>query len=161
MKSLFRLGGLFLLLAWLPAARGQFTPPPKVASIEIRHVGPPAAGDKMILANIRVKEGDPYRPGATDDDVRNLYATGLFYNIRVTGDIVTNGVALTYIVQGKPRLADIKFRGNAKYSDSKLRKKLTSKTGDPLDEQKLFTDCQEIQKKYQSAGRSGTTVKYV
>ena len=35
------------------------------------------------------------------------------------------------------------------------------KTGQPLDEQKLFTDSQEIQKLYEKYGYAGTQVKYV
>jgi outer membrane protein insertion porin family len=115
----------------------------------------------MIRANIRVKPGDPYLKLSVDDDVRNLYATGQFLNIRVADASTTNGIVLTYVLQGKPRLTAIKFQGNEKYSDSKLLKKLTSKVGEPLDEQKLFTDAQEIQKMYQKAGYPGTQVKYV
>ena len=71
------------------------------------------------------------------------------------------GVVLTYKVQGKPRLTDIKFQGNTKFKDAKLLKKISSKVGEPLDERKLFTDSQEIQKLYQSKGYPGTQVKYV
>src|SRR5437667_4607193 len=149
MKSLPRLCGLCLLIALLPPANGQVSLSTKVSKIQIRHVGPPAVSDEHIRANIRVKPGDPYLPTAVDEDVRNLYSTGLFYNIRVAADSTPDGIALTYIVQGKPRLTEIKFKGNKKYSDSKLRKKLTSKIEQPLDEQKLFTDSQEIQKMYQ------------
>jgi len=160
MKSMSRFCGLFLLCALLPAAWGQLGAP-KVTKIEIKHVGPPAVSDEMVRSNIRVKVGDPYRPAAVDEDVRSLYGTGLFYNIRVAQDTAPDGVAVTYIVQGKPRLTDIKFQGNAKFSNGKLRKKLTSKVAEPLDERKLFTDSQEIQKMYQKAGYPRTQVKYV
>jgi outer membrane protein insertion porin family len=160
MKLLFRFCGLCVLFAWLPMGWGQATSY-KVARIEIKHVGPMAASDEMIRANIRVKAGDPYRRTLVDDDVRGLYATGFFYNIRVADETAPEGVVLTYIVQGKPRLTDIKFQGNRKLKDAKLRKKLSSKAGDPLDERKLFTDSQEIQKLYQSKGYPGTQVKYV
>ncbi|HPU56084.1 MAG TPA: outer membrane protein assembly factor BamA, partial [Verrucomicrobiota bacterium] len=53
------------------------------------------------------------------------------------------------------------FEGNTKYRDSALRKKLTSKVGEPLDEQKLFVDAREIEKRYEQAGYAGTQVKYV
>src|SRR5262249_16692148 len=149
--------------ACLTVALGQMPPPqpPKISKIEIQHVGPPAASDDLIRANIRVKVGDPYLRLAADDDVRNLYATGQFYNIQIKirqgeGDTII----LTYLVQGKPRLMDIKFEGNAEYKDSKLKKKLTSKIGEPLDEQKLFTDSQEIQKMYQKGGYPNTEVTY-
>jgi outer membrane protein insertion porin family len=161
MKSLLRLCGLCALLAWLPAAWGQ-TAGTKVSRIDIKHVGPSAVSDDLIRANIRIKPGDPYRLTATDDDVANLYATGLFSDIRITIDRAPDGgVVLTYITQDKPRLTDIKFQGNKKFDDAKLKKKISSKVGEPLDERKLFTDCQSIQEMYQKAGYPGTKVEYV
>jgi len=70
-------------------------------------------------------------------------------------------VVLTYKVQGKPRLIGITFQGNTKYKDAKLRKKLSSKVGEPLDERKLFTDAQAIEQMYQKSGYPHTLVKYV
>ncbi len=71
------------------------------------------------------------------------------------------GVVLTYIVQVRPRITEIRFEGNKKLSDSKLKKKVTFKVGEPLDEQKVFTDVQEIKKLYEKSGLSDTKVKYV
>ena len=133
----------------------------KIVRIEIKNVGPPAASDELIRANIRTKVGDAYSSQAVDDDVKNLYGTGFFYNIQVADKRTDEGIVLTYVVQGKPRLTDIKFSGNKKYSDTKLAKKLTSKTGQPLDEHKLFADAAEIKKLYQKAGYPNTEVKYV
>ena len=56
-----RLCGLCLLLAWLPLVLAQ-TSALKVARIDIKQIGPPAASDELIRANIRVKPGDPYLP---------------------------------------------------------------------------------------------------
>ena len=158
MKLLLRLCGLLLVLA-CPPATAQYSPP-KIAKVEIKHVGPQAVSDDLIRANIRVKPGDPYLRAAVDDDVRTLYGTGQFYDIRVTDEQTPDGVVLTYIVQANPRLTAIKFQGNKKYSDSKLLKKATSKVGEPMNERKLFTDSQEMEKMYQKAGYPGTKVKY-
>jgi outer membrane protein insertion porin family len=151
--------GLFLLVAALPGVRAQPIPP-KIARIDIKHVGPQAVSDELVRGNIRVKPGDPYLRVAVDDDVRNLYSTGFFYNIRVADQMTPEGVALTYVVQGNPRLTEIKFEGNHRFTDKKLRKKLTAKTGEPFNERKLFTDTQEIQKMYQKSGYPRTEVKY-
>jgi len=159
MKSFLRLCGLLLIIACVPLARGQTSL--RISKIEVRHVGPQIVSDDLIRSNIRVKPGDPYLRAAVDDDVRNLYGTGQFYQIRVADQITAEGVVLTYVVQGKPRLTEIRFQGNKKYSNAKLRKKLTAKAGEPLDERKLFTDCQEIQKLYQKAGYPGTKVTYI
>jgi outer membrane protein insertion porin family len=154
------LAGLFFLLAWLPAGWAQFAPL-KVCRIDIKPIGPPATSDELIRSNLRVKVGDLYLHAAVDDDVRNLYATGFFYNIQVAADNTPDGVVLTYKVQGKPRLTDIKFQGNTKFKSSKLLKKISSKVQEPLDERKLFTDTQDIQKMYQKKGYPRTQVKYL
>jgi outer membrane protein insertion porin family len=160
MNLLLRLCGLWLLTALLPSAYAQAPPSSrKVVAIEIRHVGPVKVSDGLIRAQIRVKPGDDYLVPAFDDDVHNLYKTGFFYNIQVSVREEAAGVVLIYVVQEKPRLTDIKFRGNVKYSEGKLRKKLTSKTTEPLDERKLFTDAQEILKMYQKAGYPETKVE--
>jgi len=133
----------------------------KVKKIQIQHVGPPAASDELVKSNIRVKEGDIFNRQAVDDDVRTLYGTGFFYNIRVGEEVTAEGVVLAYTVMGKPRVTEIKFQGNQKYSSAKLRKKVTSKVGEPLDEQKLFSDTQTLREYYQKAGCQKTEVKYV
>src|SRR5262245_39938277 len=162
MKLVFRRwGGFILILCWLVtgawAQVGQ-----KIQHIEVRHVGPPAASDSLIRANIRVKEGDTYTRTSVDDDVRSLYSTGFFYNIRVaTEPSDEGGIKLIYVLQGKPIVAEIRFEGNKEYSPKKLMKKVTSKVGDPLDEKKVFLDAQEIQKMYQKSGYQKTEVKGV
>src|SRR6266576_5304216 len=130
MNRLLRLCGLYaLLVALCGTALGQFPPlaPLKVSRIVVTNVGPTAASDEIIRANIRVKAGDLYRPAAVDDDIRNLYATGFFYNIQVSRSRIDDGMVLTYLVQGKPRLTDIKVQGNEKISLAKIKKKITSK----------------------------------
>src|SRR5437867_10470721 len=113
MKVSRRLWGLCLLFVLLPVAWGQLSPF-TISKVEIEHRGPPAVSDEFIRANIRVKAGDPYLPSAVDEDVRNLYNTGFFYNIRIVVSNATEGLELTYILQGKPRLMKIRFKGNRK-----------------------------------------------
>src|ERR1039458_4446964 len=159
-----RLAGLFLLFACLPMGWAQLaTPfaPLKVYRIAIKDIDPPAASDELIPSNLRVKVGDLYLRAAVDDAVRNLLGAGFFYNILVDADNTPNGVVLTYKVQGKPRLTEIKFQGNTKFTSAKLLKKISSKVDAPLDERKLFTDSQDLQKLYQKKGYQRTQVKYV
>ena len=161
MKLFFRLFGIWLLLGCASTAWSQTTGP-KIDRVDVKFVGPASVSEPFIRANIRLKAGNIYRPNNTEDDVHALYATGQFYNIRVTVDPAEDGgVILTYIVQARPRISEIKLEGNKKLTDSKLRKKITVKVGDPLDEQKLFTDVQEMQKLYEKYGHPDTQVKYV
>lgn len=155
-------GWWILWLVWCcftPAGWGQA--PAVIREIEIQHVGPRAASDALIRSSIRSRVGELYTRNSVDDDVRSLYGTGLFFNIRVDQVPVEGGLKLVFQVQGKPTLTRILFTGNSKYSTKKLQKKVTSKVGQPLDEQKLFNDTQEILKLYQKAGYQRTEVKYV
>ncbi|MGB0580291.1 MAG: outer membrane protein assembly factor BamA [Limisphaerales bacterium] len=161
MKLLLRRYSVILALLLYGGAQHSYgQTAPIVRQIEIKHVGPAAVSDELVRANIRVKIGDALAKPSVDDDVRNLYTTGFFYNIRVAEERLSNGVKLIYVVQGKPVLTDIVINGNKKYSDKKLRKKISSKVGDPLDERKLFSDKEEIKKLYQKSGRQKTEVKY-
>ena len=135
---------------------------PKIDRVEIKFVGPASVSEEFIRSNIKLKSGASYQPGLTQDDVHLLYGTGQFYNIRVQVDPADDGgVVLTYIVQVRPRITEIKFEGNKKLNDSKLKKKITFKVGEALDEQKVFTDVQEMKKLYEKNGLADTTVKYV
>jgi outer membrane protein insertion porin family len=138
--------------AQLPQAR-------TINKIIVTNIGPQAVSESLVRANLRVKEGDPFVPTALNDDVPNLYATGYFSDIRVADEQTPDGVNLYYFLKAKPKVTDITFAGNRKYSTRKLSKKLTSKIGEPLDERKLFLDSQEIKKMYQKSGYPQTQVR--
>jgi outer membrane protein insertion porin family len=159
MKTLLRFALLMpaVLLTGPSAAQGQAFAP-RVHQILIRHIGPPAVSDEFIRANIRTKVGEPFARATVDEDIKNLYATGYFFKIQVGEESTSEGMDLTYAVQSKPILTDIKIVGNKKMKLKKLQKKITSKVGQPLDERKLFEDAQEMQKVYEKAGYQKTTV---
>src|SRR5271157_1164156 len=139
MKTPFRLALLLwvVLLAWPPAAPAQLAET-RVGKILIRHVGPPAVSDEFIRDNIRTKVGDVYARATVDEDVKTLWGTGYFFKVQTDLQDTPDGVVLTYVLQGKPILTDIKIVGNKKMSLKKLQKKITSKVGQPLDERKIF-----------------------
>src|SRR5580692_1144940 len=105
MKTRIRLAlivGAFLM-ACIQAARAQFATP-RIHSILIRHVGPPAVSDDFIRANIRAKPGEVFSRAVVDEDIKHLYATGYFFKIETGEESTANGLDVTYVVQGKPIL---------------------------------------------------------
>jgi outer membrane protein insertion porin family len=160
MKSFIRPIGLTMMLGCATALAQ--TTGPKIDRVDVKFVGPASVSEDFVRANIKLKSGTTYMPGVTEDDVHSLYGTGQFYNIRVSADTADDGgIILTFTVQVRPRITEIRFEGNKKMTDSKLRKKLTVKVGDPLDEQKLFTDVQDMKTLYEKYGRPDTVVKYI
>ncbi len=162
MKSIIRPLGVSLALGCAATTAFAQSAGPKIDRVDIKFVGPSSIGEDFIRSNLKLKPGATYMPGTTQDDVHSLYGTGQFYNIRVSVDNADDGgVVLTYTVQARPRVTEIKFEGNKKLSDNKLKKKVTVKVGDPLDEQKLFTNVQEMKKLYENNGLSETKIKYI
>ncbi len=150
----------------LPASAQLQQFQPRVLSITVSNVGPQSVSESLVRANIRVKEGDTFNRNSIDDDVRNLYSTGYFENVRVAEDRKADGVALLYMVWPRLKVTDILFTGNKKYSSAKLLKKINaaskpakSRIGEPLDERQLFADAQEIKKIYEKAGYPATKVE--
>jgi outer membrane protein insertion porin family len=161
MKFLLRLFGIWLLLGGAQLAWSQ-PAGPKVDRVDIGYTGPTNVSEQFIRANTSLKAGDTYTPTLTENDVHSLYGTGQFYYIRVTVENQPDGgVVVIYTVQARLRITDVKISGNKELSTSKIKKKITVKTGQPLDEQKLFTDVQEIKKLYEKYGYPDTQVKYV
>src|SRR5215471_9840096 len=141
MKSFLRPGAiLFIILLGYATASWAQVAGDKIERVDIKFIGPASVSEALIRDNIKLKAGGMYLPGATQEDVRSLYATGQFYNIRVAKEIAEDGgVILTYYVQARPRVTAIKIEGNVKMKTSKIQKKVTIKEGDALDEQKAFT----------------------
>ncbi len=159
MNKLFRYAALALWLGLASILSAQT--PSQVKKVELKQVGPQEVSEQLIRANIRVRPGDPYSTVAIIDDIRNLYGTGHFLNIRTIEEPSPEGLTLTYVLVAKPRVTDIRFVGNSKYDNKQLTKIIKSKVGQLLDERQLFADVQEIKKKYQNAGLQRTEVKYV
>jgi outer membrane protein insertion porin family len=160
MKTLYRLALLFWIVvaAWPSPLLAQLGET-RVGSVMIRHVGPPAVSDEFIRENIRMKAGDVFSRPAVDEDVKTLWNTGYFFKVQSDVQNGTNGVVLTYIVQGKPILAELKVVGNKKMSLKKIMKKITSKVNQPLDERKIFDDTLAIKELYEKSGYQKTTVQ--
>jgi len=160
MKRLIRQGslGLLLFFSCLITARSQ-TAADRVSAIIVSNIGPAAASDDLVRANIHVKIGDVYNTKIVYEDIPALYATGLFANIHINDRRTENGVELTYTLQGKPRVTAITFQGNTKLGDAKLLKKAATKVGAPFDEMTLLNDTQEMEKLYADKGYTHTTVR--
>jgi outer membrane protein insertion porin family len=63
-----------------------------VKEVEVRFAGPKTTNDSVILANLRTKVGEPFTKTQSDDDVRSLYATGLFSNVRIFEESMGDGI---------------------------------------------------------------------
>lgn len=133
---------------------------PVVKDIEIEFAGPRSVDRSVILSNMRTTIGQPYSASSVEEDVRNLYATGLFVNLRIYDEPVADGVKVVVVVQPKPIIKEIVVAGAERISEKAVRKKITSKPGDPLNEQKIAADAQAVKTYYFDKGFPDALVEY-
>jgi outer membrane protein insertion porin family len=133
---------------------------PTVKEIEIEYAGPRSVAREVILSNMRTTVGQPYSPSAVEEDIRNLYATGFFTNLRIYDEPMADGVKVVVVVQPKASIKEIVVAGAKELSEKAVRKKITSKVGDTLNEQKISADAQAIRDFYQDKGFREAQVEY-
>jgi outer membrane protein insertion porin family len=132
-----------------------------VREIEVRFSGPKTTNESIVLANMRTKVGEPFTQANSDDDVRALYATGYFSNVRILQERLTDGLKVIVVVMGKSKLKEVLFEGNKKFNASRLTKEAKYKEGeatkplkpgDILSEKQVADAANSLVEFYQKSG---------
>ncbi|MDB6154070.1 MAG: bamA [Chthoniobacteraceae bacterium] len=144
-RTLFSAFALLLAALFLPAAVfGQQGQAPTVKSIEVQYAGATTIAKERILANMQTRVGRPYDEKTVEDDIRHLYATGNITNVRIFGEPQPDGVKVIVVVQAKAQITEVILNGVTSVKPSRLRKEITSKVGETLNEATVEADRQKI-----------------
>ncbi|WP_246189462.1 outer membrane protein assembly factor BamA, partial [Methylacidimicrobium cyclopophantes] len=143
-----------------PSASGAQASGPPVKEIEVVYVGPKSVNRSMILSNMHTTVGQPYVATTVEEDVRNLYATGLFTNLRITSEPMGDGVKVLVVVQPKPLIKEIVIKGAQGVKIETVKHQMKAKVGDPLSEFQISADAEKIKEYYQNHGFGDAQVNY-
>jgi outer membrane protein insertion porin family len=133
---------------------------PRVTDIVIDYVGPKSVSESVILSNMRTAVGQVYSDIIIEEDVRNLFKTGLFTNLRIFSEPYRGGLRVRVIVQPRPLVRQVTFAGWSKIDEKRLRREIKTKAGSNLSESQLAADAREIQQLYQSRGFKDANVDF-
>lgn len=151
---------LILLLAFTSLAYSEEDrPKPKTVKL-IRVRDNKAISTATIISKIKTKTGENFSQEVLNDDLKRLYALGYFADVSIDVEDYEDGLAVTFIVEEKPLVGELKFTGNAQIRASKLAAKMVIKPGELLDENQLRKDIEEIKKLYESRGFFKVGVDY-
>jgi outer membrane protein insertion porin family len=131
-----------------------------VKQIDVEYVGDAAISKDRVLANLSTKVGDTISPAKIDEDIKNLYASGDFENIRVLSKEVPGGVALKLVVQTRALLGEVRFTGNSLFDSDKLTKQADLRVNRPIDEAKIREGREKILESYRKRGFPEAVVNY-
>ncbi len=129
---------------------------PIVRQIDVQYASGGAVAKEKILANMRTRVGRPYSDQAVEEDIRSLYGTGNISNVRIFGEPVSDGVKVIVVVQAKAEVTEVVIQGASQVKESRLRKEISVKPKDTLNESAVEQDRQKIADYY--AGKGFTQV---
>src|SRR5437773_6651794 len=134
--------------------------PPIIRSIDVQYTGAETVSKARILAQMRTKVGQPYSNQVVEEDIRNLYKTGVIQNVRIFAQPEGDGVKVIVAVQTRQVLRELVIDGAHRVNAKKLRKEIGVKLNAPVNEDDLQKGRQKIIDSYQSKGFTDITVDF-
>ncbi|MFA6142613.1 MAG: outer membrane protein assembly factor BamA [Candidatus Omnitrophota bacterium] len=119
-----------------------------------------AVSAETILSKVRTKAGDKFSQDVLNDDLKRLYATQYFTDVSLDVEEFNGGLAVTFIVEEKPAIEDIVFKGNKAFRPQKLKSMMKSKANEMLNLAILAQDISDIKAQYVKQGYPMADVKY-
>ncbi len=110
---------------------------------------------ETVNAYLGIKKGTDISQDALDASFKNLYATGLFSDIKM--ETLDSGVLKVEVTEN-PLIAERAFDGNKKLSDKILSAEVLSKPNSIYNKSKVLEDVQRIIALYKKSGRYGAMV---
>lgn len=105
-----------------------------------------------ILFKLETKEGESFSIFKIRRDVKTLYETGFFDDVKVDVEPFEGGVKVTYIVKERPVVTRIRIVGNKHIKSSEIRKELKQFPFNIYNEKILNENIIKIKQLYQSKG---------
>lgn len=105
-----------------------------------------------ILSKMKLQKGAALAQETVNDDLKRLYATGFFQDIRINVDEMPDGYKLIVVVDEKPVVREIVIGGFSRFKEDKLRKSFGVLEGQILDERLIKQGVEAIRKMYADKG---------
>jgi outer membrane protein insertion porin family len=121
-----------------------------ISEVEIR--GNHIVSTNTVLSKIKSRKGDLLIQETVNDDVKRLYATGFFQDIRMEVEEADEGYVLIIEVIEKPIVRQIILEGFTVFKEDKLRKELKVIEGQILDQKAIKQGVEAVRKLYSDKG---------
>lgn len=109
--------------------------------------------EDIFEMNTQTKAGMPYSERIVNEDVRRLFALGMFEDVESAVKDLSNGnKEVVFKITAKRNVSEISFKGNRKFSDDELRKLVKLRTDMPLNDALQIESTRELRKFYEEKG---------
>lgn len=160
-KYIQKIGGLFLFMCLICSmvsvgyAQQQSDQQgedylPVVSDVEVQ--GNVIVSNTTVLSKIKLRKGQSLSREVINQDIKRLYSTGFFKDVKV--DIVSKGndYSVVFIVDEKPVVKKITIKGNTVFKKHTILKEISLEEGQVLDNKLLKEAMHNIELKYKKKG---------
>jgi len=145
---------LFLFVGLLLTSHAE-----KITDISIQYTGAESVDRSAIMAQIRSKAGSVLDAQIVEEDIKNLYSSGLVDSVRVLTEPKGEGLKVIFLVQTRSTLGEISFIGNS-IASNKLRNDTELEIGDSFDDSTLEKARVNLEDTYKKKGYSNVGITY-
>lgn len=154
-------GTLILLSAVLPGLSASAQDFEGKTVTEVRITGLERVSEQLVRSQLEVQAGQAYSQLAISRDIRRLFDTTFFNSIKADVATSGDGLVVTYLVEEKRVISEIKIIGNDKIKSRAIRAATTWKEGDTFVEEGYEAEREAVLKLYQSKGMPNAAVDIV
>ena len=104
------------------------------------------SSDRLILKNIRTREGDEYQPFIVNEDIKRLVELKKFNKVEMIEKVIDEEIHITIIVVEKPVILERIFEGLKKVKESDFEDEIRSAISDRYDPSTASADAKRIEK---------------
>ena len=115
---------------------------------------------ERILAQMRMKVGQPFNSAMVEQDVEALYKSGAVLNVRIFAEPEGDGVKVIVRVQTRSIVREIVIDGAERIKAKRLRKEIKLRLNQPIKEEQLEEARQKIIEVYQAHGFTDVNVQF-
>ena len=109
--------------------------------------------EDIFEMNTQTKAGTPYSERVVNEDVRRLFALGMFADVvSEVKDLPSGNKEVVFKISAKKNVSEISFKGNRKYGDDELMKLVKLRTDMPLNDALLIESSRELRNFYEEKG---------
>lgn len=113
-----------------------------------------------IISKIKLRTGQAYNEFISNEDIKNLYATGFFQTVEIITKDEASGIVVVFKVKEKLVLKKIKINGTRFIRTQKIEEAIGLKNGSFVDEYTLKQAANTIKDLYSKQGFTQSVVKY-
>ncbi len=130
----------------------------KVIRIDVH--GNQVINTSTILNNMKTRTGVELNQQMINEDVKRLYGTGFFQDVRIDVEEAVDGMRLIVVVDEKPVVRHIVIEGNRLLKERDVRKDLGLIEGQVLDEFNIKQGINKVRDRYANKGFRFVKISY-